>query len=344
MKSTTRKSTARKSGAKNKLSTEKYLGMYRSMLKIRHAESQVVKMFQSGMIPGFVHSYLGEEAVAVGACAALKEHDFITSTHRGHGHLIAKGGKIDKMMAELSGKETGYCKGKGGSMHIADVSLGIVGANGIVGAGLPIANGVALSSQMRGTDQVTLCFFGDGAANQGTFHEALNLASIWKLPLVFVCENNLYAMSTPQSYHSNVEHLAERSRSYGIPGVVAKGNEVLDVYEKTAKAVQRARSGKGPTLIECRTYRKLGHYVGDPGIYRSKEEEAEWEPRDPILLFSRYLTEKKLADKAKLQQIEEEVGREIEAAIEFAKKSPDPEPEEAMQHVYKDWQWGDEYQ
>jgi len=320
-----------------------YIGMYRSMLKIRHAENQVVKMFLSGMIPGFVHSYLGEEAVAVGACSALKERDLITSTHRGHGHLIAKGGKIDRMMAELFGKETGYCKGKGGSMHIADVSLGIVGANGIVGAGLPIANGVALSSQMRGTDQVTLCFFGDGAANQGTFHEALNLASIWKLPLVFVCENNLYAMSTPQSYHTNVEHLAERSRSYGIPGVVARGNEVLDVYEKTRKAVNRARGGKGPSLIECRTYRLLGHYVGDPAIYRSKEEEAEWEARDPILLFARYLTEKKLADEAKLRQIEDEVVREIEAAIEFAKTSPDPEPEEAMQHVYKDWQWGDEY-
>ena len=229
-------------------------------------------------------------------------------------------------------------------MHIADVSLGIIGANGIVGAGLPIANGVALSSQMRETDQVTLCFFGDGASNQGSFHEALNLGSIWRLPLVYVCENNLYAMSTPQSYHSNVEHLAERSKSYGIPGVVANGNEVLDVYEKTNQAVKRARSGKGPTLIECRTYRKLGHYVGDPTVYRTKVEEAEWETRDPILLFSQYLTENGIADQASLERMEQEVIEEIDAAIDFAKSSPDPEAEEAMQHVFKDWKWGDEYQ
>jgi pyruvate dehydrogenase E1 component alpha subunit len=329
-----------KSTAKSKM----YIEMHRRMLQIRHAESRVVKMFLSGMIPGFLHSYLGQEAVAVGACFALEERDLITSTHRGHGHLIAKGGKIDRMMAELFGKETGFCKGKGGSMHIADVSLGIVGANGIVGAGLPIANGVALSSQMRETDEVTLCFFGDGAANQGSFHEALNLGSIWSLPLVYICENNLYAMSTPQSYHSNVEHLAERSKAYGIPGVVADGNEVLDVYEKTKKAVKRARSGKGPTLIECQTYRKLGHYVGDPTVYRTKEEEAEWEARDPILLFGQYLTENGVADQAGLDRIEQEVIEEIDAAVEFAKNSPYPEAEEAMQHVFNDWKWGDEYQ
>jgi pyruvate dehydrogenase E1 component alpha subunit len=228
-------------------------------------------------------------------------------------------------------------------MHIADVSLGIIGANGIVGAGLPIANGAALTAQMKATGQVVVCFFGDGAANQGSFHESLNLASIWKLPVVFVCENNLYAMSTPQSYHTNIEFLCERSRSYGIPGEKARGNEVLDVYEKVSKAVRRARNGEGPTLLECRTYRKLGHYVGDPEVYRSREEVEEWERMDPIRLFSEQLRSKGTASKEGLDRIEQEVIDEVEAAIEYAKTSPDPKPEEAMDHVYSDWRWGDEY-
>ena len=326
-----------------KLSPTKKKAMFRKMVQIRQAESRVVSMFQSGLIPGFLHSYLGEEAVAVGACSTLRDDDYITSTHRGHGHLIAKGGRIDRMMAELFGKETGYCRGKGGSMHIADVSLGIIGANGIVGAGLPIANGAALSAKMRGTDQVTVCFFGDGASNQGTFHEALNLASIWALPVIFVCENNLYAMSTPQSYHTKIEYIAHRSRSYGIPGVIAGGNDVLDVHAKVYKAVRRARRGEGPTLIECRTYRKLGHYVGDPAVYRPDEEENEWEKLDPIALFRSHLVESKTAASEELDAIEEEVKAEIEAAIDFAKNSPDPSPEAALEDVYTDWRWGGEY-
>ena len=326
-----------------KLSAKAKKTMFRKMVQIRQAESRVVSMFQSGMIPGFLHSYLGEEAVAVGACSALRDDDYITSTHRGHGHLIAKGGRIDRMMAELFGKETGYCRGKGGSMHIADVSLGIIGANGIVGAGLPIANGAALSSKMRGTDQVTVCFFGDGASNQGTFHEALNLASIWDLPVVFICENNLYAMSTALRYHTNIQYIAHRSRSYGMPGVIAKGNDLLDVFGKVSAAVRRARKGEGPTLIECRTYRKLGHYVGDPAVYRPDEEESEWEKRDPIALFASHLTESGIADTDELEGVEEEVKAEIEAAIDFAKSSPDPSPEEALEDVYTDWRWGGEY-
>jgi pyruvate dehydrogenase E1 component alpha subunit len=247
------------------------------------------------------------------------------------------------MMAELFGKETGYCRGKGGSMHIADVSLGIIGANGIVGAGLPIANGAALSARMRGTDQVTLCFFGDGAANQGTFHEALNLASIWQLPVVFICENNLYAMSTPQTYHTNIEYIAHRSRSYGMPGIIVDGNDVLDVYEKVDKAVNRARKGKGPSLLECRTYRKLGHYVGDPAVYRPDEEEEKWEKLDPIAVFGSHLNEIEAATAEELAKIDDEVRTEVEAAIEFARNSPDPKPEEAMEDAYTDWRWGDEY-
>ena len=246
-------------------------------------------------------------------------------------------------MAELFGKKTGYCQGKGGSMHIADVSLGIIGANGIVGAGLPIANGAALTAQMKNTGQVVICFFGDGAANQGSFHESLNLASIWKLPVVFVCENNLYAMSTAQSYHMNITYIYERCHAYGIPGAKADGNDVLDVYEKVGEAVRRARKGGGPSLIECRTYRKLGHYVGDPEVYRSEDEKKEWLARDPVDLFRERLLREKTASQSELDKMKEEVREEVEAAVEYAKNSPDPEPEEAMEHVYVDWKWGDEY-
>ncbi len=325
------------------INREMMVEMHRTMLRIRTAEGRVRSMFLSGMIPGFLHSYVGEEAVAVGACAALEERDYISSTHRGHGHLIAKGGRLDRMMAELFGKQTGYCRGKGGSMHIADVSLGILGANGIVGAGIPIANGAALTAQMKGTGQVVLCFFGDGAAQQGTFHESVNLASIWDLPIVFVCENNLYAMSTPASYHMNISSVSDRSAGYGIPGVRVEGNEVLEVYSSIREAVERARRGDGPTLVECVTFRHLGHFVGDPEVYLTQEEKDEWMKRDPIELFRRRLLDDGVLDEKRLGAMEREVAEEVEAAVEFAKSSPDPDPGESMEHVYVNWSWGDEY-
>jgi pyruvate dehydrogenase E1 component alpha subunit len=247
------------------------------------------------------------------------------------------------MMAELFGKKTGYCQGKGGSMHIADVSLGILGANGIVGAGLPIANGAAITALMKNTDQVVLCFFGDGAANQGTFHESLNLASIWKLPVVFVCENNLYAMSTPTSYHMNISSISQRGAAYGMPGVRVEGNEVLEVYTQVHEAAARARRGEGPTLVECVTFRHLGHFVGDPEVYMAQEEKEAWMKKDPIALFRQHLLEEDVMDQKALSALEQEVTDEVEAAVEFAKNSPDPLPEEAMEHVYSNWRWGSEY-
>jgi TPP-dependent pyruvate/acetoin dehydrogenase alpha subunit len=246
------------------LSNEKLIEMYRTMKKIREFETKAAELFAEGSIPGFVHLYIGEEAVATGVCANLKDSDYITSTHRGHGHIIAKGGDLKYMFAELFGKATGYCKGKGGSMHIADADRGILGANGIVGAGHNIAVGAGLSAKYRGTDQVCVCFFGDGSTNQGTFHESLNLASIWKLPVIFVCENNLYGISMHQSRHQAIQDVADRAVAYNIPGVVVDGNDVLAVYEAAKEAIDRARNGQGPTLIECKTYRQRGHFEGDP--------------------------------------------------------------------------------
>lgn len=325
------------------MTEDKLKSMLYKMIKIRYAESKVAELFLAGEIPGFLHSYVGQEAVAVGACEALRGNDYITSTHRGHGHLIAKGGRMDGMFAELFGKKTGYCKGKGGSMHIADVSIGILGANGIVGAGLPIANGAALTSKMKNTGQVTLCFFGDGAANQGTFHESLNLASVWKLPVVFICENNLYAMSTPCCEHMNISNICERAKAYGIPGSTIDGNNVAEVYEEVSKAVERARSGDGPALIECKCFRKFGHFVGDPGDYRSKEQVEEWEKRDCIIGLKENLIKSKIFNEKEILHIENEVKREIDEAVNFAKESSYPSPADAMEDVYSDWNWGEEY-
>jgi len=250
---------------------EKLIDMYRVMLRIRTFDERVFKEFAAGNIPGFVHLYSGEEAIATGACANLRLDDYIVSTHRGHGHLIAKGGKTDRMMAELYGKKTGYNKGKGGSMHIAEVDIGILGADAIVGAGIPIAGGAALSAKMRGTDQVVLCFLGDGACNTSRFHEGVNLASIWKLPTVYVIENNMYAETTPVSYAMNIPRIADRAAAYGIPGKTIDGNDVLAVYEAVGEAVARARRGEGPTFIECKTCRHHGHYEGDTQTYRTKK-------------------------------------------------------------------------
>ncbi|MCD6453443.1 MAG: thiamine pyrophosphate-dependent dehydrogenase E1 component subunit alpha, partial [Dehalococcoidales bacterium] len=264
---------------------DKLIEMYRRMVRIREFELRAAKEFARGSIAGFVHLYAGEEAIAVGSCATLNTDDYITSTHRGHGHLIAKGGKTDLMMAELFGKRTGYCKGKGGSMHVADVDIGMLGANGIVGAGLGIADGAALAAKMRGTKQVAISFMGDGATNRGTFHEGINLAAIWSLPVVFIVENNMYAEITPITDTCKLANVSDRAVSYGISGKTVDGNDVLAVYETVAEAVAKARKGEGPTLIECKTYRWRGHFEGDAMTYRTKVEFEDWKKRDPIPRF-----------------------------------------------------------
>lgn len=315
------------------LSEAKLDEVYRLMQRIRQFEQKAVELFTAGHLPGFLHSALGQEAAEVGACAALTPADYITSTHRGHGHVIAKGARLDRMMAELYAKETGYCKGKGGSMHIIDAGLNILGANGIVGAGLPIANGAALAAKLRGTDQVVMCFFGDGASNTGAFHEALNLAATWALPVVFVCENNLYAESTAQRYHQSIQDVAVRASAYGMPGVVVDGNDLVAVHEVAQKAVARARAGEGPTLMECKTYRWLGHYVGDPGVYREKEEVEAWIKQDPIVRFRTRVLSDGLMTEEQLSRIDAEVAAEMAAAVRFAQESPAPDPELALAHV-----------
>ncbi|WP_371371785.1 thiamine pyrophosphate-dependent dehydrogenase E1 component subunit alpha [Sporomusa aerivorans] len=316
------------------LSKEKLLGFYETMLTIRAFESKAVELFADNQLPGFVHLYLGEEAVATGVCGSLSDKDFITSTHRGHGHLIAKGGKVDLMMAELFGKATGYCKGKGGSMHIADVELGILGANGIVGAGQPIAAGAAFACKYKKTDAVAVCFFGDGASNRGTFHEALNMASVWKLPLVFICENNMYGISNCQRDHMRVTDVSDRAAAYGIPGMTVDGNDVVAVYEAASEAIERARRGDGPSLVECKTWRWRGHFEGDPGAYKDPAEQEAWLKKDPIPRFAEKLLELKVATAAELDAIREKVQAQIDAAIRFSQESPDPSPEEALTDVY----------
>ena len=313
---------------------EKLLWMFRTMLRIRRFEERIVREFADGHIPGSVHVYIGEEAVATGAIAHLKKEDYIMSTHRGHGHLIAKGGEPNKMMAEMFAKKTGYCLGKGGSMHIASLDIGILGAAGIVGSGIPIATGAGLSAKMRGTDQVTICFFGDGASNIGRFHEGINLASVWSLPVVFICENNLWAVSVPTSTSLNIPNVADRAAGYGIPGVVVDGMDVLAVYEAAGEAVARARKGQGPTLIEAKTYRYRGHFEGDSGTYRPKEEIESWMKRDAIEQYRKKLLEMKVLTKKQADDIDKEVIAEMEEAMKFALESPFPEPEEALENVF----------
>jgi pyruvate dehydrogenase E1 component alpha subunit len=308
--------------------------MYRKMLEIRYFEEKVFDLYGQNLVPGTIHLYAGQEATAVGVCANLRKDDYITSTHRGHGHCIAKGARLDKTMAEILGKRTGYCKGKGGSMHIADFSIGMLGATAVVGAGLPIAAGAGLSIKLRGTDQIVACFFGDGASNQGTFHEAINIASVWKLPVIFVCENNLYAMGTRQSVVMNIENISDRAAAYGIPGITVDGNNVLAVYEATQQAVERARKGEGPTLIECKTYRHKGHSRADPATYRPKEEVQEWLGRDPISRFRAHLLETKTLTENEANQIQQEATKTVEGAVKFAIESPCPAPEEALEDIY----------
>jgi len=308
--------------------------MLETMLKIRMFEENIVKLFKAGELPGWLHVYIGEEAVATGVCLNLTIKDYITSTHRGHGHCIAKGANIKNMMAELYGKKTGCCKGRGGSMHISDASVGILGANGIVGGGIPIATGAALGCQYLKEGRIVVSFFGDGASDEGSFHESLNLASIWKLPVIYVCENNLYAETNPLNMHLNVENIADRAKAYNIPSIIVDGMDVIDVYNKINKVASDIRNGDGPVLVEAKTYRYRGHYEGDPEVYRTKEEVNEWKMKDPILKLEEKIIKERILTLSEIENIKKVVQNEIEEAIEFGRKSPEPLKEEAMDNVY----------
>ena len=319
------------------LDSTKMIELYRMMLRIRRFEEKCIDLNARQMINGSLHLYIGEEAVAAGVCANLRNDDYITSTHRGHGHCIGKGGDLCYMMAELFGRTTGYCHGKGGSMHIANIELGILGANGIVGSGMPIAGGAGLSIKLRKTDQVVVSFFGDGACNQGAFHESLNLAAAWKLPVVFVCENNLYAISVAQSRVGAIQDYYLRKEAYGIKGCKVDGNDVLAVYEAAREAVEWARQGGGPSLIECKTYRWRGHYEGEADrtyTYRNKEEIEEWMKRCPVMHFKEVLLEKGILRESEFVRMEEEIQKELEEAIQFAMDSPEPDSKDVLKDLY----------
>ncbi len=288
------------------------------MLKIRRFEERLNELYARGHIHGTIHLYVGQEAVAVGVCSVLGKDDCITSTHRGHGHFIAKGGDVNRILAEIWGLEEGYCQGQGGTQHMADFNIGNIGSNGITGGQIPIATGAALAIKMQGKEEVVACFFGDGAANEGVFHESLNLASVWGLPIVYVCENNLYAMSTPVKTAFRIPDIAARGAAYGIPGHVVDGMDVIEVRKAAAAAVEAARQGKGPSLIECKTYRFMGHSKSDTRNYRTKEEEADWEARDPIKRLSDELLNQGVTA-SELEQIENRVMEEIDGAVEFAR-------------------------
>jgi pyruvate dehydrogenase E1 component alpha subunit len=304
------------------------------MLRIRVFEEESGKLMESGKIPGALHLYVGEEAVASGVMAHLSDEDQITSTHRGHGHLVAKGGDFSAMYAELFGKATGYCKGKGGSMHIADVSRGMLGANGIVGGGPPLACGAGLTAKRKGTGAVCACFFGDGAAEQGTTHEGMNLAAIWKLPVIFVAENNGFAESTPVDYHCAASNIADRAASYNIPGVSVDGYDVIAVYEAAGEAVARARRGDGPTLIEAKTWRYFGHFEGDQITYRTAEQSAAYREHDPLTFFAKQAVERGLLTADQVEERNRAAEAAVDEAIAFAEESPQPPPEDALTDVY----------
>ena len=314
--------------------------LYETMCTIRKFEECVKHDFLAGEIPGFTHSYIGEEAIATGVCAALRDDDVIESTHRGHGHCVAKGADVNRMMAEIFGKETGLCKGRGGSMHIADFSIGMLGANGVVGGGSNLATGAALAfKNVLKTDQVAVVFFGDGASNRGTFHEAMNAASAWKLPVIFVNEMNCWASTTPYRTTCNVENISDRAAGYHIPGVVVDGQDPFAVYEAAKAAVERARAGEGPTMIECKTYRIEGHFVGDPELYRSKEETMKiFHDTDPLKKFREKMAESMndLVTSAECDEIDAKVDAKIKAAKEFAMDSKQPDASEYMKFVYAD--------
>ena len=312
------------------------LDIHRRMVRIRIFEEQAGKMMEAGKIPGALHLYVGQEAVAAGVMVHLSAADQITSTHRGHGHLIAKGGAFDRMFAELFGRATGYCKGKGGSMHISNMDLGMLGANGIVGGGPPIAVGAAFTQKFKKTKNVAVAFFGDGASNEGSFHEAANMAALYKLPAVFVCENNGYGEYTAQANHQAIVDVADRAAGYGMPGVVVDGMDAIAVYEAAGEAIERARKGAGPTLLECKTYRFYDH-VGVRGMgltYRTDDELARWQQRDPITLFESRLAEQGVLSAKKAAAVHEEVLAEVKAGIAFAESSPFPDAATLLDDVY----------
>ena len=310
------------------------LHFYNEMVKIRQFELKAAELFMQAALSGNIHTCVGEEAAIVGASQALEPKDFIAATHRGHGQCLSKGANPDRMMAELFGKKTGYCQGKGGSMHIADVGLGILGANGIVGAGIPIATGSALTSRIKGTDEVTLVFFGDAASNQGVFHESINMAAAWNLPCIFMCVNNRYGVSVCIDRVCNNEDIADRAKGYNIPGVTVDGNDVFAVYEAVQNAVKRARKGDGPSLIEAKTYRHRGHYEGDTQGYKPKEEVEAWMKKDPIEKLRTHILESGIATADKLGEIDQEVTQLIEAAVKFAEESPWPDADDVTADVY----------
>ena len=318
------------------VTSEKWLQMFRRMQMIRHFEEHVNDLYMRALMPGLAHLYIGEEAVAVGICEALRRDDYITSTHRGHGHCVAKGASPDRMFAELLGKEAGYCRGKGGSMHIADPATGNLGANAIVAGSAGIATGAAFSAKSLGKDQVAVCFFGEGALGQGVVYEVMNLAALWKLPVIYVCENNLYTEYT-HFKETTAGDILERGRAFGVPSESVDGHDVRAVYATATRLLERARRGEGPAFLLCNTYRYTGHHVGDINreYYRSKQEELEWKTRrDPILLFSEWLVGEKIADAVALKKIETEVEAEMQAAVEFAIAAPYPEKSEVDQDVY----------
>ena len=310
--------------------------LYRSMVLIREAEETVLRLFSQNRMPGFIHSYIGEEATAVGVCALLRPDDYVSSTHRGHGHIVAKGGDLRLFFAELYGKASGYCKGKGGSMHVADLDLGILGANGIVGGGIPIAAGAALAAQLRGTDQVAVSFMGDGATDIGAFHESLNLAALWDLPVVFVVENNGYADFIAQRDHQRIEQVSGRAAGYGMPGHTVDGNDVEQVLQAASEAVDRARAGRGPTLLECVTYRWRGHFEGDPQPYRTQDEVEAWKERDPLVLAERRLSDRDELDDAERDAIHAAAQARVADAVAFAEAADMPEPLSALEDVFTD--------
>lgn len=308
--------------------------IFKRMNEARCFEEKVSYFFARGMVHGTTHLSVGEEASGVASCMALDDGDLITSTHRGHSQVIGKGIDLNKMMAELLGKATGYCKGKGGSMHIADVEAGNLGANGVVGGGHGIAVGAALTQLMKKTGKVVLCFFGDGASNEGSFHEAVNLASVWKLPVIFFCENNLYGMSVPMSKHMNIKDIATRADAYGIPGYIVDGNNAVEVYKMVKQAAQYTRSGKGPVLIESKTYRWLGHSKSDANVYRTKNEIEEWKQKCPIKRLKAYLIENEILEKEEINEIQKKAKEDIEKAVEFANNSPNPSLDTIIEDVY----------
>jgi TPP-dependent pyruvate/acetoin dehydrogenase alpha subunit len=307
--------------------------LYCTIYTIRIFETECIKLYRQGLIIGYFHPYLGEEAVATGVCAALRPDDYIVSTHRGHGHCIARGGELKKMVAEVLGREAGYCRGRGGSMHIADIHTGNIGANGIVGGGIPIGVGAGLGIHVRGTDQVAAIFFSDGACNNGVFAESLNLAAIWDLPVIFVLENNQFAVSSPIEEMSRIPDLHKRAEGYGVPAYLVDGNDVIAVFEKTSEAIEKCRVGKGPVMIEAKTYRHGGHHVNDPGLYMPKDKLEYYKAHDPVIVAREHLMNNSDCTEQDIVEMEEDAERAMSAAVEFAKSCPQPSVDSFLEEV-----------